>query len=294
MMMKRSRGSWQRLNGIRHRIREWGRPGAPRLVLLHGWMDVSASWQFVVDALRGDWHVIAPDWRGFGASGRPAGHYWFADYYADLDALLDRYAGDAPVPLVGHSMGGNIACNYAGIRPRRVARLVSLEGFGSARHDPAEAPGRYARWLDELRTVASLRRYASYDELAERLARDHPRLDAGRARFLARHWGRADGQGGVELRADPRHRRLHPVLPRLAESLACWRRVTAPVLWVRGTIAGRQGHGLDTPEQWRERCAAFHDLRLETIEGAGHMLHFDEPQRVAALIEEFVAGDRGR
>ena len=48
---------------------------------------MSASFQFVVDALRGDWHVIAPDWRGCGLTAWAPGGYWFPDYYADLDAL---------------------------------------------------------------------------------------------------------------------------------------------------------------------------------------------------------------
>ncbi|MBS1173205.1 MAG: putative methyl ester carboxylesterase, partial [Proteobacteria bacterium] len=85
-------------------MRRWGADGAPRLFVLHGWMDVGASFQFVVDALEGEWQVIAPDWRGFGESewtGRP---YWFPDYLADLDALLARYSSDEPARLVGASM----------------------------------------------------------------------------------------------------------------------------------------------------------------------------------------------
>uniref|UniRef100_UPI002362DFF1 alpha/beta fold hydrolase n=3 Tax=Pseudomonadota TaxID=1224 RepID=UPI002362DFF1 len=82
--------------------------GRPPLVLLHGWMDVGASFQFVVDALAGDREVIALDWRGFGLSeASGAGCYWFPDYLADLDALLDAVSPSAPVDLLGHSMGGN-------------------------------------------------------------------------------------------------------------------------------------------------------------------------------------------
>ncbi|MFX5476533.1 alpha/beta fold hydrolase, partial [Acinetobacter baumannii] len=86
----------------------WGEPGAPKLFLLHGWMDVAASFQFLVDALRGRWHAIAPDWRGFGQSGWPTQYpgtasYWFPDYLADLEVLLDHYQPDGAVDLVGHS-----------------------------------------------------------------------------------------------------------------------------------------------------------------------------------------------
>src|SRR5690606_5414165 len=158
------------------------------LVLLHGWMDVGASWQFVVDAF-GDAFVhgrqiIAPDWRGFGHSRPPApcDHYAFADYLADLDQLLDHYAGAQPADLVAHSMGGNVAMLYAGIRPARVRRLVNLEGFGLPATRPEQAPGRYARWMDEIRQhergELQLKSYADADGVAGRLMKTNPRLDA--------------------------------------------------------------------------------------------------------------------
>ena len=117
------------------------------LFMLHGWMDVSASFQFTVDAFARDWHVLAPDWRGFGLSQRAPGGYWFPDYIADLDALLEACTPDAAVPVVGHSMGGNVAGLYAGIRPERVSKLVLAEGFGLPRTVPAQAPGRYRSGL---------------------------------------------------------------------------------------------------------------------------------------------------
>ncbi|RYF62587.1 MAG: alpha/beta fold hydrolase, partial [Comamonadaceae bacterium] len=143
-----------------YHVRLWGQPSPDRapLVLLHGWMDVSASWQFVVDAMAQERFVIAPDWRGFGLTpGAPGGaatdNYWMPDYLADLDWLLDHYAGDRPVDLVGHSMGGNVAMHYGGVRPARVQRLINLEGFGMPAFRPDEAPGRYVRWIDELKRL---------------------------------------------------------------------------------------------------------------------------------------------
>ena len=112
--------------------------------MVHGWMDVAASYQFVVDAFAQDHYVIAPDWRGYGLTeSPPTDNYWFPDYLADLDFLLDHYSPDAPVHLVGHSMGGNVAMLYAGSRPQRIRRLVNLEGFGMA-GDPAVAGARRA------------------------------------------------------------------------------------------------------------------------------------------------------
>src|SRR5476649_2808066 len=131
------------VRGLRYHCRTWGAADRPKLFMLHGWMDVSASFQFLVDALHGSWRVIAPDWRGYGLSEwGPSDSYWFPDYIADLDRLLAHLEPDRPATLIGHSMGGNIACLYAGIRPDRVARLVNLEGFGMNRTEPGRAPGR--------------------------------------------------------------------------------------------------------------------------------------------------------
>ena len=137
--MLTSRSEYLDLPGARLHIRRWGDAAAPTLFLLHGWMDVSASFQFMVDALERDWNIIAPDWRGFGPSlwmGRP---YYFAEHIADLEAILDHYAPDGKVCLAGHSMGGIIACLYAGIRPERVERTVTLDGFGIAPNPPEMA-----------------------------------------------------------------------------------------------------------------------------------------------------------
>src|SRR5882672_8409549 len=148
--MKPSDSLFVPLRGLRYHCRCWGREGAPALFMLHGWMDVGASFQFLVDALRGDWHVLAPDWRGFGQSEWCQDGYWFPDYLADLEALLDHFVGDEPARLVGHSLGGNVVMLYAGARPQRVARVVSLEGFGIPAEASVKAPAKYAKWLDAL------------------------------------------------------------------------------------------------------------------------------------------------
>lgn len=287
--MQASRSTFHEFNGLRHHVRIWGKAGAPPLFLLHGWMDVSASFQFVVDELRRDWQVIAPDWRGFGLTGWCAGGYWFPDYYADLDALLALYSPGQPAQLVGHSMGGVIACTYAGIRPDRVARVVSLEGFGLARTTPAEAPGRYRRWLDELVAEPRFRIYGSFDALAARLQRDNPRLTPEKAQFIARAWARETAPDQIEMVSDPRHKRANPVLFRIEELMACWRDVTAPALWAFARDAQGSGYLKDTPQQLAERKGAFRDYREAWIEDAGHMMHHDQPAAVARLIEDFLA-----
>src|SRR6185295_17613868 len=116
---------------LRYHVRRWPRPGAPKMVLLHGWMDVSASFQFMVDALQREWDVYAPDWRGYGLTEWGRGDcYWFADYLADLDFLIGKISSENPVNLVGHSLGGNFATR-SGLTPayraERVAKFVNLE-----------------------------------------------------------------------------------------------------------------------------------------------------------------------
>jgi len=277
------------IRGLRYHYRHWRGEPARRVVLLHGWMDVSASFQFLVDAMSPEWDVYAPDWRGYGLSDwGKSDCYWFPDYLADLDALLEHIQPDAPVNLVGHSLGGNVASIYAGVRPERVARLVNLEGFGLPPSRPEQAARRYARWLEELRRRPSLRPYVSFAGLADRLQKNNPRLSRARAEYLARHWGRESGDGQVLLRSDPAHKIVNPLLYRYDEVRAIWQQVSAPTLWVDTTETDNLSRLKLTPEQHAERRAAFRDLRYVTVPEAGHMLHHDQPARVARLIEDFL------
>jgi pimeloyl-ACP methyl ester carboxylesterase len=288
--LKQSESLFLDVRGLRYHVRRWPRDGAPKLFLLHGWMDVSASFQFLADALRGEWDLYAPDWRGYGLTQwEKSDCYWFADYIADLEVLLDQLEA-SPVNLVGHSLGGNVASMYAGIRPQRVAKLVNLEGFGLSPTRPEQAPKRYARWLDELREPPRLRAYRDFGELAARMRNNNPRLSAERADFLARHWGREAGNEGVLLRGDPRHKIVNPVLYRYEEVRACWQQVSAPVLWVDAAESDTLKRLGLNEAQHAERRSAFRNLKHVTVKGAGHMLHHDQPEAVAHLIEEFLLG----
>jgi pimeloyl-ACP methyl ester carboxylesterase len=285
--MKPSRSRFLSVRGLRYHLREWGEPGAPQLVLLHGWMDVSASFQFVVDALAGDWHVLAPDWRGYGLTDNgPGDCYWFPDYLGDLDAILDSVSPAAPATLVGHSMGGNVALLYAGVRPARVGALVNLEGFGLRDNPPEMAPARYARWLDELKSPPQGRRYHSLAEVADRLRRNNPRLDAERAAFLAAHWSRRTAGGDYEIAGDPAHKIVNPVLYRWAEAAACWRAIACPVLWVEAADTDAHRWAGDAAEI-AQRVAVLRSVEVARVDDAGHMLHHDQPAVLAQLIAAF-------
>ncbi len=286
--MKPSTSQFHHIRNLRYHLRCWGNANAPKIFLLHGWMDVSASFQFLVDSFARDWCVIAPDWRGFGLTEWARDGYWFPDYYADLDAILNIYQPDAPVNLIGHSMGGNVACTYAGVRPQRVAKLISLEGFGASRTAPSEAPKRYARWLEQLAAPPAFKPYASFDAVAARMQKSNPRLTTARAQFLAQHWAQQNAAGEVVLRSDPAHKIVNPVLSRIEELLACWRRTTAPVLWLRGDASSAPGWRSDDTSQFDERKAAFTHLTESVIADCGHMLHHDQPQKMASAIEDFL------
>jgi pimeloyl-ACP methyl ester carboxylesterase len=289
--MKNSESQFLEIRGLKYHVRRWPHRGAPKMVLLHGWMDVSASFQFLVDALQGQWDVFAPDWRGYGLTewGR-SDCYWFPDYIADLEFLLDEIEPDKPLDVVAHSLGGNVAALYAGIRPERVAKLVNLEGFGLPPTRPEQAPRRYAKWLEELRERPQLRPYENFAALAQRLRKNNPRLTPERSEFLARHWGREQAGGGVVLRGDPAHKIVNPLLYRYEEVRACWQQVAAPVLWVDAAESDTLARMRMDPAQQAERRAAFRDLRHVTVRDAGHMLHHDQPEAVARLIEEFLRG----
>jgi pimeloyl-ACP methyl ester carboxylesterase len=289
------------VRGLRHRVTWWGERSESPIVLLHGFMDCGATWQFLVDALPADWCLAAPDWRGFGESEWPAAGYWFPDYLADLERLLEELAPRAPARLIGHSMGANIALLYGGIRPERVAWIVSLEGFGLPRTNAQDAPARYAKWLDELLQPAGERRYGSIAELAALLQARNPRLPPERAQFVAQAWSRpvqarspahasasagAGAATGVELCFDPRHRLVNPVLYRREEAEACWARIQAPVLLVRGDVDEKRSGGALRAAA-ADMGAHIGSLELVTVPGAGHMLQHEAPEALARHLVEF-------
>lgn len=290
------------VRNLKYHVLRWGEPrtNLPPLVLMHGWMDVAASYQFVVDAFSDDFlrgrSIIAADWRGFGLTECP-GHdnYWFPDYLADLDALLDHHVGDQPVDLVGHSMGGNVVMLYAGVRPQRIRRLVNLEGFGMPATRPEKAPRRYVQWLDELKSLhrgeMALKTYADADGVARRLMKTNPRLPQDKAQWLARQWARPNAQGQWEILGDAAHKIVNAQLYRVEEVLACFAQISAPVLSVEASDnqMDQWWQGKYTLAEFHERLKSVQNLRQAVIQDAGHMLHHDQPEQLARLIENFLA-----
>jgi len=286
------------IRNLQYHVQIWGEPAPNKipLVLLHGWMDVAASYQFVVDAFSQDHYVIAPDWRGYGKT--PAGgadNFWFPDYLADLDFLLDHYAADGQVNLVGHSMGGNIVMLYGGVRPERLRRLVNLEGFGLPATTAAQAPGRYAKWMDELKALhrgeMDLRAYEMVSGVARRLMKTNARLSADKAEWLARHWAAENIDGSWSILGDPAHKITNANLYKVDEVLEIYKRLTMPVLAVEASDNSLDmwWKGAYTLAQYHERLKVVPNVEIARINDAGHMMHHDQPAELAALIERFIA-----
>lgn len=297
-----SRSEFVPVRNLSYHVRQWGEPSTdrPPLVLLHGWMDVAASWQFVVDAMKDERWVIAPDFRGFGLTdGGKVDNYWMPDYLADLDWLLDHYAGDRPIDLVGHSMGGNVSMQYSGVRPQRIRRLVNLEGFGMPALKPEQAPERYGKWIDEIKRLhrgeMNLASYSAVDGVARRLMKTNPRLSQDKADWLAAHWSVAKPVGDSgdrwEILGDPAHKIINAHIFRVDEMLALYASITAPVLAVEASddSLSQWWKGRYSLDEYHERLKKVPDVRIGRVEDAGHMLHHDQPARVASLIEDFFA-----
>lgn len=275
------------VRGLRYGIRHWGDAKAPLVFFLHGWMDSSATFQFVVDALKPSWHIIAPDWRGYGQSEWLSRPYWFPDYYADLQCIVDHYS-EEPVRLVGHSMGANIASIFSGLYPERVTQLVMMDFLGLPRPVDTDGSQQLSQWLQALAAPPVLRGYQNHEALARRLMAVNTRLTEARATFLSQSvsWVRPDGL--VAMASDPWHKIPSPHLYRVEDAMASWQRITAPVLMLMADQGFVQKRFANNPIELQKRLECFKDRRLVTISDAGHNVQHDQPEQVARALDHFL------
>ena len=275
-------------NGLEHHVLEWSaRDADATVLLLHGFADAAATWDFVATSLvaRG-LRVLAPDLRGFGDSPRvpSGGYYYFSDYVHDVAELAASLVPPGmPLFLVGHSMGGSVATLYAGAFAERASRLAVIEGAGPPDNPHEVAPDRMRHWIEEVGQVRArpTRSFPSIEDALRRLAANHPRVPEAVLRTRVSALARTLPDGRVAWKADPLHSTAGPV-PFFAESwMAFARRVTCPVLFVSGGPLGWH------PNDEEARVRSFRTLERAEIEDAGHMMHWTQPERLSALLLKF-------
>lgn len=284
--MSEPRERFVEANRLRHHLLEWGDGAGVPLLLVHGFQEHAHAWDWIAPRLAAAGHrVFALDWRGHGDSewiGR-GGYYHFADYVADLAAVVRRLGGR--VSLVGHSMGGNAALLYTGTEPERVARVAVIEGLGPPDSPPEVAPERFAGWIEDLgRAAAAVRTPLSLDEAAARLQRHFPLGDEV-ARHLALHGTRPTAANGLRTwKFDPLHSTRAPQPFYVAQARAFWARITCPVLYVEGSRSFLSSAALEIDERVRTLGAG-----RERIEGAAHHPHLEQPEATARVLLGFLA-----
>ena len=268
---------------------DWGGAAKPALVLVHGGRDHGRSFDAVARALRGRFRVFAPDLRGHGDSDwAVGGSYSMAEYVLDLDRLVE-FLGPEPVALVGHSLGGAIVLQYAGLRPERVSKLVAIEGLGASPATRAEllaAPPwqRLGRFVDEMRRIAGRqpRRYPTLELAAARMREENDFLSEAQALHLTRHGVRRNEDGTWSWKFDNYVHAPSATRPDFEGLEALWGRIACPVLLVRGAKSWASDPVLDG------RAAAFRDARLVNVEGAGHWAHHDRLDAFLEAVDAFL------
>lgn len=277
--------------GLPLHILEWGEPSGQPIILVHGFLDQAQSWKFLVGEMLERsgklLRIIAADCRGHGDSGwvGAGGYYHFPDYVRDLDRVIETAQADS-VYLVGHSMGGTISFLYAGAFPSKVGKLVLIEGMGPPGMSFSDAPLRMAHWLTEVRERGRghFREYTSVEAGADQLCQTNPRLQREFARELAQTGMKQNPGGKWVWKFDPLHRTSAPQPFYTDQALEFFRRITCPVMIVDGGES-RQTRRSDK----QERYDALRDRTIVTVQNAGHMVHQDNPARLAELLVRFLA-----
>jgi pimeloyl-ACP methyl ester carboxylesterase len=272
---------------------DWGNPDRPPLLLLHGGRDHCRNWDWTAAALREDWHVIAPDLRGHGDSQwSPDGSYTMAGYIYDLAQLVHQQRL-APVTIVAHSLGGNIALRYTGIYPDAVRRLVAIEGLGPSPRMLAERGSktiaeRMDEWIREQRGLAGRlpRRYPSIEDAFHRMQEENPHLSAEQARHLTVHGVNQNEDGTYSWKFDNYVRAWPPYDMRFRDIALLWSRIACPTLLMYGTESRSGNPALDG------RIEPFRHATVAAIERAGHWLHHDRLDEFLRIVREFLTEGR--
>lgn len=285
-------------SGTELEVYEWGRASGPAILLAHGIQDFALTLAPVAEALAADHRVIAYDLRGHGESAHP-GIYTMAHHIADLHAIFLDCELERPI-VIGHSLGGQVVAQWAGIFSELPRAIVLIEGLGppyALNRFPEEVKQKRARMgVESLTHPRKHRMVASRNHAWDLLKRVHPRLDPDRAREFVDLGTRPLPGGGLEWKWDPQVvTTWMSNVPEASEERWSW--VTCPTLILTAALANefwssRRGvdeqHATPEPEEIARRVALFRRGRHEEIEGAGHMVHYDAPDRLVQSIRRFL------
>ncbi len=268
---------------------DWGNPGAPPLLLVHGGRDHCRNWDWVATALRRDWHILAPDLRGHGDSQwSMSGNYSMAAYLYDLAQLIHQQEL-APVSIIAHSLGGMIALRYAGIYPENVRRLIAIEGMGMTPASMAERgrrpiAERMQRWIAEERALSGRmpRRYASLEDAFRRMQEANRHLSAEQALHLTQHGVNQNEDGTYSWKFDNYVRADPPYGMTREDVEALWSRIACPTL----LVYGKESWAISPEEDGRIRH--FKNARVVSFDNAGHWVHHDRLEAFLELVRDFL------
>ncbi|MHB8376026.1 MAG: alpha/beta fold hydrolase [Dehalococcoidia bacterium] len=266
----------------------WGDEANPPLLLIHGNRDHARTWDGVAVRLKRDYCVYAVDLRGHGDSAwAVGGQYSLPEFVLDV-AMLARELGRDPLTIVGHSLGGAVALEYAGVFPETVLKVVAIEGLGPSVGVPTAASARMRRWIGDMQAFDERvpRRYPSVDAAVKRMREENPHLTAEMARHLTVHGSRADEDGTLSWKFD-NYVRLHsPYEFNIAEAREIWNQIRCPVLLVRGSESWASDPEADG------KSSAFHDYRAVLVKDAGHWVHHDQLDVFMDEIWRFLRDDQ--
>jgi pimeloyl-ACP methyl ester carboxylesterase len=269
---------------------DWGNESAPPLLLIHGGKDHARNWDWVARDLRRDYHVIAPDLRGHGDSAWVlGGSYAITEFVFDIVQLVDALAL-APLTIIGHSLGGAISLHYTGMFPKKVKRLVAIEGLGPSpelerKIEESPPSARFREWIDSQKEIAKRqpRRYSSIDEAAKRMQEENEFLSPEQARHLTVHGVARNEDGTFSWKFDPYVRSFAPVRFRGADVRSLWERITCPTLLVRGEESWASDPVRDG------RIEPFKNAQLLNVPRAGHWVHHDQLELFLREVRKFLA-----
>ena len=256
---------------------EWGQPGTPSLVLLHGFQSNAHTWDTFSAAMAGTYHVVALDQRGHGDTDwAPGGEYTPEAFIRDIVGFIEALQL-APAMLVGHSMGGRHAAMVAADHPACVRKIVIVD-------TPAELPPHMVTMLTQQSATAEappVETFATFEEVITHGRAQYPLTPEAELRHANYHNLYRGTDGKWRWRWDPMllvSRRRNRSLQ--GDLYAFLRRVSCPALLIRGASSP-----LLTPEIAQKMLQALPNGQMMEIAAAAHTVNADnavEFERVTA------------